>query len=452
MNNKVSIIIRTKNEERWITACLNNVFSQDYKDFEVILVDSKSADKTIEKAKQFPIKDIIQYGDAKYFPGKALNMGIRSSSGDFIVCLSGHCIPSAPQWLQNLLSNFQDPERAGAYGRQEPMLFSSNADKRDLAIAFGLDKKIQKKDPFFHNANSMIRKDIWRKFSFDETVTNIEDRVWAQKVLDEGYNIAYEPEASVYHYHGIHQNGDVERCTNVVRILEDLHKDRKDRSRNVEKLNVIALVPVRGPIQYLKEKPLLHYTLKRIAESKHIKRTIVSTDNKEVAELAKVMGAEAPFIRNSQLSGNDVSLAKVYQYSLHEIEDRGIFPDIVACLEITFPFRPPELIDNMILELAEKGLDSVVAAKGENKAIWKERCNSIVQLDDGLTPRQFKDPTFVELRGVGCITHPELLRKGDLFGNKIGIYEVNNPYSHIEVRNEESFKLASLLIKECFKE
>mgnify|MGYP001165351710 FL=1 len=59
MTKKCSIIIRTKNEERWIINCLRGIFSQNYKDFEVIIVDNQSKDKTLEKAKQYPIKDIV---------------------------------------------------------------------------------------------------------------------------------------------------------------------------------------------------------------------------------------------------------------------------------------------------------------------------------------------------------------------------------------------------------
>ena len=48
----VSIIIRTKNEERWITSCLKSVFKQEYDNFEVIIVDNESSDRTIKKAKE----------------------------------------------------------------------------------------------------------------------------------------------------------------------------------------------------------------------------------------------------------------------------------------------------------------------------------------------------------------------------------------------------------------
>ena len=50
-----------------------------------------------------------------------------------------------------------------------------------------------------------IRRDIWEKIPFDPSVTNIEDRIWAGEVIKAGYKLIYEPEAAVFHYHGIHQ-------------------------------------------------------------------------------------------------------------------------------------------------------------------------------------------------------------------------------------------------------
>jgi len=449
LKKSISVIIRTKDEERWITQCLHGLFNQSYKDFEVIIVDNKSTDKTLEKARQFDISKIVTCED--YLPGKALNMGIREAAGDYIACLSGHCIPVNDQWLGNLLMNFNDAKVAGVYGRQEPMGFTSDSDKRDLALVFGLDRKVQLRDSFFHNANSMLRNDVWRKIPFDETVTNIEDRVWAQKALQLGHTIIYEPEARVYHYHGIHQNGDVQRCANVVKILESLRSDYRYKSIDVERLNVVALIPVKGPVQFLNDKPLLAYTIQRALESKYIKQVIVSTDNPELAGLAEKLGAKAPFLREPLLSEEYVDLAYVLQYSLHKVEELKIFPDIIVSLEITFPFRPQGFLDDMVLQLVENGFDSIIAVKKENKAIWKEKDSAIIQLEEGLTPRQLKEPIYVELRGVGCVTHPEFLREGSLLGRKIGIYELNNPCSYLEVRNEGDFNLASLLIRNWFR-
>jgi len=218
----VSIIIRTKNEEQWIDKCLRRVYKQDYPHFEVILVDNCSTDNTINIAKKYECK-IIKIKHFNY--SKALNKGIMNSKGKYIVCLSGHCIPKSKNWLWLLARHFINPKLnvAGVYGRQEPLPNSSDFDKRDLYLLFGLDPKIQVKDPFFSNANSIIRRDLWLRFPFDEALEGQEDRAWAKNVLGQNYTIIYDPKASVYHYHGM-QGQDKDRCERNVKIIEMLDK------------------------------------------------------------------------------------------------------------------------------------------------------------------------------------------------------------------------------------
>ena len=89
----VSIIIRTKNEEKWIGLCLEAVFTQIVDaDIEVVLVDNDSTDHTIKVAKRYPVSRFCNI--KKFLPGKALNDGIRISKGNYLVCLSAHCIPT----------------------------------------------------------------------------------------------------------------------------------------------------------------------------------------------------------------------------------------------------------------------------------------------------------------------------------------------------------------------
>ena len=445
MGSLISIVVRTKNEERWITQCLNAVFSQDYKDYEVIIVDNESNDSTIKKASQFNIQKILTCKD--YLPGRALNIGIREAKGNYIVCLSGHCIPVNDRWLSNLLRNFNESDVAGVYGRQEPLAFTPDSDKRDLSIIFGLDRRVQKRDGFFHNANSMIRRDLWEKVPFDEMVTNIEDRIWAEKMLQKGYKIVYEPEASVYHYHGIHHAGDKTRCANVVKILEFLKPETKNNIHvKIENLNIIAIIPVKGKINYLKNKPLISYTIEQALASVYIKQVIVSTDNVELAKLSETLGAKAPFLRDASLSEDFVDIEKVLQHSLNKIEELKFFPDLVIYLEETFPFRPKQLIDDVIEQAVRNGFDSVLTVKKEYGSIWQEKNGQIERIDKGNIPRKYKESCFIGIKGICCVTHPEFLREGSLFGERIGIYEIYNPYSSIEVREEADFRLAERLI------
>jgi len=152
---KASIIIRTKNEEQWIPYCLEAVINQNYSDKEIIIIDDASTDKTLDILKNYPV-NLYKY-DGDYIPGKSLNFGISKAKGDFIIFLSGHCIPKNPYWLENLIKPFKKYNNlAGVYGRQEPFRFTTDSNKRDLWNTFGLDSKLQIKDSFFHNANSCI--------------------------------------------------------------------------------------------------------------------------------------------------------------------------------------------------------------------------------------------------------------------------------------------------------
>lgn len=221
----ISIVIRAKNESAWIGRVLAAIKHQSIQDYEVVLVDNASTDGTAEKAKRYGAK-IVLIPDSEFTYGRALNKGIRSSTGDIIVSLSAHCIPTNNLWLQHMIMNFRRGDVAGVYGRQEPLPDSTPFDKRDLWITFGLDRVTQEKDPFFHNANSAIRRDVWEEIHFDEEIHGQEDRDWAKKVLAAGYKIIYEPRASVYHHHGIHQGRDEARAERVARVIEMVERKR----------------------------------------------------------------------------------------------------------------------------------------------------------------------------------------------------------------------------------
>lgn len=444
---KASLIIRTRNEERWISSCLKSVFSQNHKDFEVIVVDNESTDSTLAKVAQFPIEKIVYCHD--YIPGKSLNMGIAKAAGDFIVCLSGHCIPTDENWLGNLMKNFDDPEVAGVYGRQEPLSFTSPADKRDLMLVFGPERKIQKKDSFFHNANSMIRKSVLDQFPFDDKVTNIEDRVWAQEVLKKGYHIVYEPLASVYHHHGIHQDGNVQRCVNVVKIMENLSGNTYEmkHAAMVNDMKIAAIIPIKGESRSIGGVPLLKYAINSARATNYIDTVVVSADTKQTVAAAKEMGADIVIQRDLSLSREYVGLEKVYRYTLQKLEDSGILPDLVVLLEITYPFRDYGLLDNMIDKLVYQGLDTIVPAKVESNAIWVEEGGEMKRIDEGFVPRQYKSPVYLSYKGLGCVTRPEFIRSEELFGENLGAYKVNNPYSCLEVRNEEDLDLPDTILK-----
>ena len=447
----VSIIIRTKNEERWISSCLYSVFNQTYKNIEVILVDNNSTDRTIKRAEEFPVK-IVHIVD--FLPGRAINDGIRASKGDIIVCLSGHCVPVNNLWLENLVQDITDSQVAGVYGRQEPLSYSSDLDKRDLLLVFGLDKKIQVKDSFFHNANSAFRRNVWEKFPFDENVTNIEDRVWGQQVIAAGMKIVYEPEARVYHWHGINHDLNPERARKIVRILESLEgfSPPSISYHNPDNLKVIAVIPVRGKSRTIKGTHLLDYTIRAAKSATRIKDVIVASDEQETAALARSLGAKAPFLRPKKLSGEHIDVTDVLKFTLENIEGSEGVPDLVVVLEETYPFRTPMLLDAMINRMISDDLDTLVATKKENRAVWLERQGELRMLEDGFMPRSLKQSNAViGLMGLACVTRPCFIREGNLTGGRLGVFDVTDPLASMEVRDNATAELAALVLDNWWK-
>ena len=252
----INIVIRTFNEEDWIYHTLTKVMSQDYPSFHVSVVDSGSTDSTLAIVDSFRKKhpeNISIITVEKFIPGDAINRGAAAIESEFFVCLSAHCLPVEDDWLSKYVKFMRShPEVAGVYGRQLPMSCTHPDDARDLMITFGPEERFNTLDPFFHNANSMIRRKVWLDEPFDSIAPHIEDRIWAKKVLQDDWLIAYLPTASVYHYHGIHQHSKNKsfRAQNVYRVMSELDDEADSAAsavavlRDSLRIPMIVLVPV----------------------------------------------------------------------------------------------------------------------------------------------------------------------------------------------------------------
>ena len=449
LQKKASIIIRTLNEERWISSCLKSVFSQSYNNIEVLLVDNQSKDKTIQKASVFDIKVLTV---ESYLPGKAINIGIAESSGDIIVCLSGHCLPTSDNWLRNLIRNLDNPNIAGVYGRQEALSFSADEDKRDLSMVFGLDRRVQVKDHFFHNANSAIPKKILEKFPFDETVTNIEDRIWAKEVIASGYELVYEPEASVFHYHGINQTQAKERLRKTVRILENhsVVPSRKASEKN-SKFETVAVIPVKGNLPLINGNNILDYTVKRIKESSKISNCILSSDTKAVLDRGLELEIDHLIERPKHLSRSFVGVDDVLTFSVDQLHDKGHFPDIIVYMSVTNPFRPEGYLDRLVQFLIDGHYDTVMPTLKEYRSCWIEEKEGVRRLDEGFVPHDFKNPIHIGISGLATAVFSDVLYSRGRLGEKVGLLELDDPVCSIDLRNQFGFNQADMMLDEWWE-
>ena len=444
---KISIIIRTKNEERWIEICLQKIYEQKEKNFEVIIVDNNSKDKTVIKAKKFPVK-VIKIKN--FLPGKAINLGIKKSNGKYIVCLSAHCIPENKDWLTKIIKGLNDKNVAGIYGRQKPLSYSSDFDKRDLLNLFGPEKKVQKKDNFFHNANSAFRKEFWKKNPFDEKTQHIEDRIWGHLVIQKGYKIIYEPEAGVYHWHGVNQDMEPERCKRIVNILESLGSEYVSKNLdNLKSLNCIGIVPLRGKsLQIDSDLSLLSITLKQLKKSKNIRDIFVATDNIQTKKMAIRQGAKVPFLRPKNLSDNYIDIKTTVSYFVDKLEKRGLSPDIIIIATENYPLRNPKIFDKMINLLVTNNFDVVVSGNKERGTLFNKTNKNIKMINDGEIPNKLRTKTsYVSRIGLACAARVSKLRTGSLFSGRLGICEIDSDIEMTEISSRTLSKALKSIIK-----
>lgn len=442
---KVSIIVRTRNEERWIDKCLEAIENQTHQNIEVVLVDNASTDATLAKSRRFSVKTL---SIAEFLPGLALNNGIRASTGDIIVCLSAHCIPASAKWLANLIAPLADPTVGGVYGRQEPLPFSDPQDKRDLLTVFGLDKKVQFRDPFFHNANSALLRSTWEKLPFDEKVKNLEDRVWGQAAVNAGLSIVYEPDASVFHWHGIHQGMDMERAHGVVRVMEQIHGESQlPDFLKVQKHTNLVVIPVREQPGFALQRELLIRTIQQAKNLTGVSKVVVSTESEPLAELARSAGADVPFLRPKALADSSIDVLEVVKHAMIEVEKSGSVSDAVVLLEVSYPLRHTTDVESMLQQLFSEGLEAVIPGRRERRGLWSVRGTEVIQIGEGFMPRDRKSTSaYIGLLGYGAILRSAALRTNP-FHERVGVYEVKDDFAAMEFRSGIDEFLATQLLE-----
>lgn len=195
-----SIVIRSYNEEQRIGRLLSGIMQQTIRDVEVIVVDSGSTDATVSIASRYPVK-ILSVEPEDFAFGRSLNIGCRAARGEFIVIASAHVYPVCRDWLERLLASFADPQVGLVYGRQRGNEVTKYSEHQVFAKWFPNESRGEQDHPFCNNANAAIRRSLWERLPYDETLTGLEDIDWARRALQLGHKIVYAADAEVVHVH-----------------------------------------------------------------------------------------------------------------------------------------------------------------------------------------------------------------------------------------------------------
>jgi len=237
----------------------------------------------------------------------------------------------------------------------------------------------------------------------------------------------------------------------------------------VEKCEVLAIIPARGGSKGIPRKnildfagyPLIAYSIIAGLQSNLVTRTVVSTDDEEIAQVAKSWGAEVPFLRPSELAEDNTLDYPVIRHCLDWFQEHeGYQPAVVVQLRPTSPIRPLGCVDEAVQSLLENpGADCVrgVVPSGQNPfKMWTIDAQSgvmksLLQLE-GIqepynAPRQALPKVYWQTGQIDAIRTETILDKGSLTGDVILPLMMDSKYT-VDIDLPSDWKTSERLIFE----
>ncbi|MBI5965108.1 MAG: acylneuraminate cytidylyltransferase [Chloroflexi bacterium] len=205
--------------------------------------------------------------------------------------------------------------------------------------------------------------------------------------------------------------------------------------------DILALIPARGGSKGIPRKnirsfagcPLIAWSITAAIQSDQVMRTIVSTDDEEIAAVAREWGAETPFLRPAELAQDKTTDLPVFEHALKWLEDvEGYRPDVVVQLRPTSPIRPRGMVDDAIrilLDHADADCVRGVVPAGQNPfKMWRfngegKPLNPLLEVD-GIpepynAPRQVLPPVYWQTGHIDAIRVATITQKHSLTGDVI---------------------------------
>ena len=229
-------------------------------------------------------------------------------------------------------------------------------------------------------------------------------------------------------------------------------------------MRILAIIPARSGskgvpgknIKLLGGKPLIHYTIASAIKASLLNDIIVSTDTREIANVAAQAGVEVPFLRPQDLASDTSSSVDVVIHVVNELAAKGKNYDAICLLQPTTPFRQNGFIDKAIEKFKKANTDSLVSVlpvPDEFNPHWIFEVNESGTLSiatgekEIIRRRQDLPKTFYRDGSIYLTLTKTLLNQHSLYGDSIS-YIQNDPKWHVNIDNPSDWLLAEKKLME----
>jgi len=212
----------------------------------------------------------------------------------------------------------------------------------------------------------------------------------------------------------------------------------------------------RKNIRPLANKPLIAYAIRAAKECRFINRVIVSTDDDEIATIARHYGAEIPFMRPADLAGDKAPEWLSWQHAISEVRKTSTMSlDVFVSIPTTAPLRSASDIDACISLLLESDADIVITVKKAERSPYFNMVNldergyaHVVISTEKNTTRRQDAPAVYDMTTVAYAARPDfVMRARGIFEGNVRVVVVP-PERALDIDTELDFKIAEYLMKE----
>ena len=222
-------------------------------------------------------------------------------------------------------------------------------------------------------------------------------------------------------------------------------------------MKILCVIPARGgskgvPGKNLRNvggRPLIAWSIRHALDSQTPLRVIVSTDSEEIAEVARELGAEVPFLRPAELATDAAPTEPTILHAIEWVRNEGWEPNLVVLLQATSPIRRANSIDRAIAQLVAEGADSLVGVVPSSPFLWHAGDPPTAEYPILRRPRrQDMTDAMIPLRETGSLYVTRTAIYDDLanrIGGKVSLF-VMDESEGLDIDTEIDILLADRLL------
>ncbi len=454
---KVSIIVTAHNYGKYLPQCLDSILKQTYTDYEVIVVDDGSTDNTQEVLKKYKQK----FGEKMKIitlPGvglpKACNAGIRASRGKYIIRLDADDFFDENILLVEATYLDKHPEVDLVYPDYYTVKENGEIIEHVRLLKINDEIKLLHRSPLA--GGSMFKRECFEKLGgYNENIKCQEDFDFWIRFINKFkvYNINLPLLYYRQHPHSLSKN-----ITSMMFAKRQVKKEfvEKYLRAHLEKLKIAAIIPARAesringgklPLRTLLDKPLIAYTIEEALNSERIDRVFVSTEDEEIAKVAKKYGAEVPVLRPKELASEGVPVEDAMLHMLDYLKDTENYtPDIVVLLHYLSPLKREHHITEAVDTMLIFDMDSVISVTKTQKFYWRPGKFGLSPLFEKRLLKSEREFLYEENGAIYVVKREVLEKNRSVIGKSVGYIEMLEEES-VRIDSEYDLWLASQILK-----